>query len=136
MRLLAVALFSVVAATAALADDVKKIDFTTPIVIDGVTMVNDFKCPPKSDGKRECETPMTVGELAFWALEKPPPGQTWTDGTGRDDLARAVRNATDFPLLGNQRSWIENAVAALCAQFNLSNAVLSAVAAVIEPKGK
>lgn len=137
MRLLAVAFFSTVAATAVLADDAKKIDFTTPIVVDGVTIVNDFKCPAKAlDSKRDCETPMTVGELAFWSLERPQPNQSWADGVRRDDLAHSVRTAIDFPLLGEQRAMIENAVASLCAQVNLSNGVLSAVAAVLEPKGK
>lgn len=118
-------------ASAAFADEssLKKIDFTTPIVVDGKPVIDDFKCPPVA-GKRECETPMTVGELAYYALQKPQPNQSWADGIKRNDLARAVRTATDYPLLGEQLATIENAIGPL----GVSNGVIGAVAAVIDPK--
>lgn len=128
MRLLIVAALAL-CAIPAFADEVKKIDFTTPIVVDGKPVIDDFKCPPVA-GKRECETPMTVGELAYFALQKPQQGQSWADGIKRNDLARAVRTATDYPLLGEQLATIENAI----GPIGVSNGVIGAVAAVIDPK--
>lgn len=121
------------------ADETKKIDFTTPIVVDGKPVVDEFHCPVPVDktGKptgepRPCETPMTVGELAYFALQKAQPNQSWADGIKRNDLAHLVRTATDFPLSGDQMATIENAIAPL----GVSNGVLGAVAAVIDPKAK
>lgn len=117
---------------AASAEETKKIDFTTAIVVDGKPVVDDFKCPLKPDGKRDCETPMTVGELAYFALQKPQQNQSWTDGVKRNDLAHLVRDAKDFPLSGDQLATIENAIGPL----GVSNGVIGAVAAVIDPKAK
>lgn len=117
-------------ATAAIAD-AKHVKFTTEIVIDGQPVVNEVKCP-SADGKRTCQTPFTVGELAYMSLERPPaPGmapQSWADAIKRDDLAHAIRNADDFLLLDDQRTSIEAAMAPIW-----NPAVLGFVARVIDP---
>lgn len=133
MRFMLVCVFCVLSTAGALAsDDVKKIDFTTPIVVDGKPVIDDFKCPLKPDNKRDCETPMTVGELAYFALQKPQQNQSWTDGVKRNDLAHLIREAKDFPLSGDQLATIENAI----GPVGVSNGVIGAVAAVIDPKAK
>jgi hypothetical protein len=114
-------------AVPAFAADAHKVDFTTPVVVDGKPQIDEFKCPLK-DGKRECETPFTVGELAYFSLERPVQNQSWSDAIKHDDLARAVRTAKDFPLLDDQKIMIENAMGPLW-----SPSVLGFVKTVIEP---
>ena len=111
------------------ADDVKKIDFMTPVIVDGTPIIDDFKCP-LVDGKRKCETPFTVGEVVFWSLQRPAQGQTWAIAVKRNDLSRAVRTAKDFPLLPDQLATIEDAIGSL----QWSPATVGAIAAVIDPK--
>ncbi len=125
----AIAICSVLLSTAYsfAADPPRKIDFTTPVVVDGKPQIDEFKCPLK-DGKRECETPFTVGELAYFSLERPAQNQSWSDAIKRDDLARAVRTAKEFPLLDDQKIMIENAMGPLW-----SPATLGFVKTVIEP---
>lgn len=112
----------------------RKVDFTAPIVIDGKPLIDDFKCPipidkdGKPTGPRPCETPASVGEMAYFALERPTPGQHWEDAIKRDDLARAIRNAKDFPLLDDQRTMIETAMGPLW-----SPRILGEVKAIIDP---
>lgn len=132
MRGLIIACSFLTTVSFAFADEVKKVDFTTPIVVDGKPVINDFKCPPKPDGKRDCETPLTVGELAYYALQKPQPNQSWADGLKHNDLAHAIREAKDYPLLNEQLAMIENAI----GPMGVPNGVIGAVAAVIDPKGK
>ncbi len=105
----------------------RKVDFTTPVVIDGKPQVDEFKCPLK-DGKRDCDTPFTVGELAYFSLERPVQNQSWAEAIKRDDLAHAVRVAKDFPLLDDQKIMIENAMGPMW-----SPAILGFIKTVIEP---
>lgn len=105
----------------------RRVDFTTPVVVDGQLQIDEFKCPLK-DGKRACDTPFTVGELAYFSLERPAQNQSWADAIKRDDLARAVRAAKDFPLLDDQKTMIEAAMGPLW-----SPAILGFVKTVIEP---
>jgi hypothetical protein len=133
-RIILIGALCVLVVTAASAADVKSIKFTTPIVIDGIPSINEIKCPViPATGKRDCQTPFTVGELAYMSLEKPQDrGQTplsWTDAIKHDDLARAVRNAEAFPLLEDQRIMIESAL----ASAGFSNAVLGFIKDVIDP---
>lgn len=114
-------------ATPAIAE-AKHVKFTTDVVIDGVPVVNDAKCPDH----KACQTPYTVGELAYMSLERPPVQgmgpQSWTDALKHDDLARAIRDADDFLLLDDQRISIEAAMGPIW-----SPAVLGFVARVIDP---
>lgn len=111
--------------------EAKHVKFTTDVVIDGQPFINEVKCP-LVDGKRACQTPFTVGELAYMSLERSPvPGmapQSWTDAIKRDDLAHAIRNADDFLLLDDQRTSIETAMAPIW-----SPSVLGFVSNVIDP---
>lgn len=109
----------------------KHVKFTTEIVIDGAPIINEVKCPMVA-AHRDCQTPFTVGELAFMSLERPPAQgmapQSWTDAIKHDDLARAVRTADDFLLLDDQRISIEAAMAPIW-----SPAILGFVSRVIDP---
>lgn len=129
MKPLLVASILSMAATSAFSASAK-IDFTTPIVVNGQPLIDDFKCPVSKDGKRSCETAATIGELAYFALERPTQGQNWADAIKRDDLARAIREAKDFPLLADQRTMIEDAMGPLW-----SPAILGAVKSIIDPEG-
>ena len=118
--------------------ETKHVKFTTPVVIDDQPVINDIKCPllastPPALPHRDCQTPFTVGEMAYFSLERSPPGQgaaqqSWTDAIKHDDLARAIRNADDFPLLDDQRISIESAMAPLW-----SPSILGFVSRVIDP---
>ena len=88
-KLIAIALLLNVPAFAA--DAPRKVDFTTPVVVDGTPQIDEFRCPLK-DGKRGCDTPFTVGELAYFSLERPAQNQSWSDAIKHDDLARAVQD--------------------------------------------
>lgn len=113
-----------------------RIDFTQPVFVEGKPFIDDQKCPlktdkddPKREPKRECETPMTLGELCFLFLERPFEHQTWTEALKRDDLARAIRSAKDFPLLDDQRAMIETAIGPV-----LPPVTLGVIAGMIDPK--
>ena len=122
-------IFGILIASPAIAADAPRhVDFTTPIVVDGKPQIDEFKCPLDKVGKRDCDTPFTVGELAYFSLERPQQNQSWSDAIKHDDLARAVRAAKDFPLLDDQKIMIENAMGPLW-----SPAVLGFVKTVIEP---
>jgi hypothetical protein len=113
--------------------EMKHVKFTTPVIIDGQPVVDEVKCPIiPTTGKRECQTPFTVGEMAYLSLERPPAGgvaqQSWTDAIKHDELAHAVRNADDFPLLDDQRISIEAAMAPLWSPL-----ILGFVNRVIDP---
>jgi hypothetical protein len=117
--------------------EAKHVKFTTEVVIDGVAVVNEVKCPmiaatPTVAAHRDCQTPFTVGELAYMSLERAPgPGvaqQSWTDAVKHDDLAHAIRNADDYPLLDDQRIMIQSAMGPIW-----SPAILGFVARVIDP---
>lgn len=127
MKRLLIAALLASASVSVFAAEPRKVDFTTVVVIDGKPMVDDFKCPEKA-GKRDCETPFTVGELAYLSLERPVQNQSWTDAIKHDDLARAVRNAKDFTLLEDQKISIEAAMGPLWAP-----SVLGFVKSVIDP---
>jgi hypothetical protein len=98
-------------AVPAFAEDAKKFDFTQPLVSDGQPMIDEVKCPSDKDGKRPCETAVTLGELSFRALRAPVRGASIEDLIEREDLANGVRRATDWPLLQKQRDMILKAIA-------------------------
>lgn len=131
MNRISLAILACLTTTPLLADDTRKIDFTTPIVVDGTPVINDNKCPLPTDkpGPRPCDTPFTLGELAYIALERPVQNQTWADGLKRDDLARGIRNAKDWPLLKDQSDMIEAAMGPLYAP-----PILGAAAAILDPQ--
>lgn len=116
MKTVVFILFFLAFAAVAVADD-RKIDFTRPIVIDGNPLADDVKCPmPKDsngniirDGKRPCDDLATFGGLLYFVLEAPTRDQTWTDGVKRDDLARGIRNATDWSITADQIDMIKKA---------------------------
>lgn len=112
------------------------IDFTRPVIVDGKPLIDDQKCPLKSDKddakgalKRECETPVTLGELCYIFLERPMEHQTWTEALKHDDLAKALRRSKDFPLLDDQRIMIEAALGPF-----LPPVTLGVVAGMIDPR--
>lgn len=124
--------------------ETKHVKFTTEVVIDGQPVINEVKCPmlpavqatattPAIVAHRDCQIPFTVGEMVYISLERPVGGQpqSWTDAIKHDDLAHAVRNAEDFPLLDEQRISIEAAMAA--SPYFGSPAILGFVARVIDP---
>ena len=94
------------------ADEPKRVDFTQPFMDEDKPVINDFDCPPdRTTGARPCETPLTLGEMAYRALRAPEQGLSFEDGIKRDDLSRAVRKATDWPLLPADRDIIKKALA-------------------------
>jgi hypothetical protein len=105
--------------SAAFAADVKRIDFTMPIVDDGVPVIDDVLCPLKKvadpqtgilTNSRDCDTPLTLGEVVYRALRFPDREITWDEGIKRDEIGLAVRRAKDWPLTDDQRKMIEKAV--------------------------
>jgi hypothetical protein len=98
-------ILGLLAATSAFAEETRKVDFTQPIMSDGATVIDDMKCPVDKDGKRPCETPITLGEFAFRSL-RAPAKVPLDELIERDDLANGVRRATDWPLLPKQRDLI------------------------------
>jgi hypothetical protein len=106
------------AGVAMAADEPKRIDFTQAIVDDGVPVIDEVSCPipvDKATGRptgdpRPCETPLTLGEAIYRAMRFPDRDVTWDEGMKRDDLARVVRRATDYPILSDQRKLIEKTI--------------------------
>ena len=136
MRVLLVACAALAATAAFAADAGRHVDFTQGIVVDGVPVVDDFLCPFPVDpatgrvtGPRPCQTTMTVGSFAYFSLRRPVQGQSWADAIKRDDLAKAVRTAKDFPLLDDQLTTIETAMTP-----GAPAGMLGAVARIIDPK--
>jgi hypothetical protein len=100
------------------ADEPMKIDFTqTSEDGDGHRMIDEGACPRDKDGNRACQTPLTLGEASYRslrAIDPPGPGHpspSADDLAHRDDLARAVRRATDYPLLDKDRELIKAQIA-------------------------
>lgn len=94
------------------ADEPRKIDFTQPFTDDGKPVVDDASCPAdRVTGTRACETPLTLGEMAYRALRAPEQGLTFDEGVKRDDLSHAIRKATEWPLLPADRDTIKKALA-------------------------
>lgn len=108
-------LVALLASTAAIAEEPKKVDFTQPLMDDTEPLVDDFACPRDKDGSRTCQTPFTLGEIVFRALRAPEQGVTFEEGLKRDDLARAVRKSKDWPLLDADRDTIKRQVARVFA---------------------
>lgn len=129
--------FLLLATSPALAEDAPTVDFTLQIVVDGNPFINDFKCPLHKDLNaktsdapqiRDCDTKMTLGELAYLGLERPTETQDWESALKHDDLAHAVRTAKNFPLLPEQRTMIEKALGSF-----VTPSVIGAIAKMLSP---
>lgn len=122
----------------ALADDApRKIDFTTPLVVDGVTVIDDVKCPavvppgspPGTPAKPSCTTPVTIGDVIYRALtQRIVQGQPWLESKKWNDIARIVHHAKDYPLTDDQKTTIQTALAGVS-----SPGLIGAVADLIDP---
>jgi len=138
--LIATIVASSVAAFAARADEIRKIDFTSPIVVDGKPVIDDILCPvsvdqndkPIKDAKgetsRPCETPYTVGAVAFYSLRTFAQGQDWQSAIRRYDLGVVVRHAEDYPATRDQLDTIEKAMGP-----NWTPSILAAARAIMDP---
>lgn len=104
-------LFVLCAMPAFAADETRKVDFTQPFMDEGELVIDDSKCPPASNGSRACSTPLTLGEMVYRALRAPEQGLTFEEGVKREDLARAVRKSSDWPLLSTDRDTIKKSLA-------------------------
>lgn len=108
---LAVLLFAF-ALPAFAADEPKKIDFTQVLMSDDGPIVDDIACPPdRVTGVRPCDTPITLGETVYRALNAPERDMTWEEGLKRSDLARALRKKPDWPLLPADRELVKKQIA-------------------------
>jgi hypothetical protein len=100
------------------ADEPTKVDFTQIFEDgDGHLIIDEGACPRDNNGSRACQTALTLGEASFRSLRAidPPwpghPSPSADDLAHRDDLAHAVRRATDYPLLDKDRELIKSQIA-------------------------
>jgi hypothetical protein len=112
LRLMILILVFGLAAPAFAGDEPKHIDFTQPFVDEGKPIIDDIACPlDRAANTRPCETPFTLGEATYRALRAPEQGISFDEATKRDDLSRAIRKATDWPLLAADRDLIKKVLA-------------------------
>lgn len=85
------------------AESAKTIDFTVDLADnDGKPIVDPFKCPNNA-----CDTPLTLGDAAYYGLTMPERGITFDDGIRRNDLAVHVRQNKEWPLQPGERELIK-----------------------------
>lgn len=108
LSVLILAALSVPIVAAIAADEPRRIDFTQQLIdADGATFPDDGLCPfDQAMGKRTCATTLTLGRAAFYALRMNDTNIGWDDAVRRDELARSIRDAKDWPLLSNDKDLI------------------------------